>query len=187
MKAALELANELDLVARSHVQLPDTKSIAIYSSCENYRYFLEREWSGGGRFLTMLMLNPSTATEYQNDPTLQRCETRARAGGFDGFRVLNIFALRSTDPKGLYDVEEPIGEHNDRFINVALQDHGESSQFICGWGNHGSLLNRSNEVRSLIEGQGVGYLALGWTASGEPKHPLYLSYDTEPSLWKPQE
>ena len=67
-------------ITRQHKDLL-RQSWAIYSDCERYRYTLRREWGGGSGGVTFVMLNPSTATEVQNDPTVERCERRARAMG----------------------------------------------------------------------------------------------------------
>ena len=75
---------------------PASRSIPTASE---YRYALTRVWDPLGPRLSFVMLNPSTATEVQNDPTVERCERRARALGFGGFRVTNIFAWRDTDPR----------------------------------------------------------------------------------------
>ena len=64
----------------------DAESLAVYSDCARYRYRLERVWAPGQRVL-FVMLNPSTATELQNDPTVERCERRARALGFGSFAI----------------------------------------------------------------------------------------------------
>ena len=87
----------------------DTNSEAIYSSCEKYRYSLTRIWREEGKKLHFVMLNPSTATEIQNDPTVERCERRARILNFGSFRVTNIFAWRDTDPKKNEMCDRPCG------------------------------------------------------------------------------
>ena len=69
------------MITRSHIK-DDAPSVAVYSDCERYRYALTRVWELQGRRLSFVMLNPSTATEVQNDPTVERCERRARALGF---------------------------------------------------------------------------------------------------------
>ena len=86
------------MLKRTH-QKDDAASVAIYSDCERYRYSLTRVWDETGGKVHFVMLNPSTATEVQNDPTVERCERRARALGYGAFRVTNIFAWRDTDPK----------------------------------------------------------------------------------------
>ena len=86
------------MITRTHLK-GDADSVAVYSPCERYRYLLTRVWDGAGPRALFVMLNPSTATEFQNDPTVERCERRARALGFGAFRVANIFAFRATDPR----------------------------------------------------------------------------------------
>lgn len=159
-------------------------SWAVYSECGAYRYRLRRVWGAGARRVGYLMLNPSTASELGNDPTVERCERRARAMGFDGFEVVNIFALRSTDPKGLYGARDPVGVDNDRAIAEAMT---AVDQMICAWGNHGQLGNRAAAVRVLLgvaQGVAQGVAHLGLTKIGEPKHPLYLPYSTTPQPWQ---
>ena len=86
-------------VITKYYQKEDINSKAVYSSCEKYRYSLTRIWNKKAEKLHFVMLNPSTATEIQNDPTVERCERRARTLNFGSFRVTNIFAWRDTDPK----------------------------------------------------------------------------------------
>ena len=119
-------------IFRDHLK-GDAASRAIYSPCERYRYLLWRDWGPGARRVGFVMLNPSTATERQNDPTVERCERRARALGFDGFGVANIFAYRATDPKVMRAQPDPVGPGND----AALADLAAGVEaVICGWGTH---------------------------------------------------
>ena len=103
------------MITRTH-RKKDADSIAVYSACERYRYVLTRTWDAAGRRALFVMLNPSTATEMQNDPTVERCERRARALGFGAFRVVNIFAFRATDPRVMRMQSDPIGPANDAHI-----------------------------------------------------------------------
>jgi len=157
----------------------DADSVAVYSPCERYRYALTREWGRGGR-VAFVMLNPSTATEVQNDPTVERCERRARALGFGGFRVVNIFAWRSTDPKALYRVDDPVGPANDAAILAAADWAG---MVVCAWGAHGALRGRGTAVAALLGGGGRVLHHLGLTKAGEPRHPLYIGYARRPEVW----
>lgn len=151
-------------------------SWAVYSACEKYRYRLRRYWNDGKR-IAFLMLNPSTATELKNDPTVERCERRARNLGYGGFEVINIFALRSTDPKGLYSSPDPVGVRNDQAILDAITN---CDSVLCAWGNHGALNDRGNIVRALISATDRPLMHLGITKIGQPKHPLYVSYTRQP-------
>merc|ERR1711969_489282 len=101
------------MITRSHTK-GDAPSVAVYSDCERYRYSLTRVWNPAGDKALFVMLNPSTATEVQNDPTVERCERRARTLGFGAFRVTNIFAYRATDPKVMRAQDAPTGPENDQ-------------------------------------------------------------------------
>jgi hypothetical protein len=110
----------------------DAESEAVYSDCENYRFLLTRTWGDGPRAL-FIMLNPSTATEFQNDPTVERCERRARALGYGAFRVTNIFAWRATDPRDMRAAPDPVGAENDRDLRLG-QSRGASGSGAQGRG-----------------------------------------------------
>ncbi|MES2144180.1 MAG: DUF1643 domain-containing protein [Pseudomonadota bacterium] len=161
-------------------QKGDAASEAIYSPCLRYRYALTRIWRPDAPRATFVMLNPSTATEYQNDPTVERCERRARALGFGAFRVTNIFAFRATDPKLMRAEPHPIGPGNDEAIaSAALW----ADQVVCAWGNHGAHLGRGAEVATLLRATGTPLWHLGLTRGGDPRHPLYVAYAQTPIRW----
>jgi len=155
-------------------------SIATFSDCMAYRYLLTRVWSETGDRALFVMLNPSTADEIKNDPTVERCERRARALGFGAFRVVNIFAFRATDPKVMRAHPSPIGPANDAAI---LESCDWASRVICAWGTHGAHLGRGSDVEALIRARGAEPWHLGLTKQGHPKHPLYISYSRSPERW----
>ena len=161
-------------------QKGDAASVASYSDCEAYRYGLERVWAAGPR-VAFVMLNPSTATETANDPTVERCERRARALGFGGFAVGNIFGFRATDPKVMRAVADPVGPANDTAI---LAMAAAADRVVCAWGTHGVHLGRGVAVAALLRGVGVPLYHLGLSKAGMPKHPLYIGYETQPVLWR---
>lgn len=169
------------LIVRQH-QKGDAASEAVYAPCLRYRYLLTREWNLAAGRVLFVMLNPSTATEVQNDPTVERCERRARALGFGAFRVVNIFAFRATDPKVMRAAPDPVGPGNDAAIadSVTLW---QPDRVICAWGAHGAHMGRGAAVAGLLRATGAGLWHLGLTQAGAPKHPLYISYDTQPQPW----
>lgn len=124
--------------------------------------------------IVFILLNPSTADEVRDDPTVARCRRFAARWGFSEVIVLNAFAFRSTDPSALRKVNDPVGPENDRVIKEAIDwiSHRKGGELVCGWGNHGAYLNRSRALRSLLEPYPA--LAFPLTKSGEPGHPLYL-------------
>ena len=160
----------------------DTKSssIAVFSPCNRYRYLLTRVWDTDGPKALFIMLNPSTADEMKNDPTVERCERRARALGFGAFRVCNIFAFRATDPRVMRAQSDPVGSANDASIKESC---GWADDVICAWGIHGEHLGRGAEVESLVRATGAVPKHLGLSKHGHPKHPLYISYKTQPKPW----
>lgn len=168
------------MITRTHIK-DDAASTAVYSDCERYRYTLTREWDGAGRKVAFVMLNPSTATEVQNDPTVERCERRARALGFGAFRVCNIFAWRDTDPFQMKKAAEPIGAANDAAIVEACQ---WADTVVAAWGTHGAHLQRGPQVETLMRTVGKPLYHLGLSKAGHPKHPLYIAYVKQPELWE---
>ncbi|TKA96112.1 DUF1643 domain-containing protein [Cereibacter changlensis] len=168
------------MITRTHVK-GDAPSTAVYSECERYRYLLTRTWEPAGRKALFIMLNPSTATEFQNDPTVERCERRARTLGFGAFRVCNIFAWRDTDPKKMRAAADPVGNpENDAAIAGSAP---WADQIVCGWGAHGAFLDRGRQVQALLRATGLPLFHLGLNADGQPRHPLYIGYSQQPQPW----
>ena len=155
-------------------------SVAEFSDCERYRFMLQRTWIESRRGILFIMLNPSTATELQNDPTVERCERRARSMGYGSYRVCNIFGWRDTSPAELRRAEDPVGQGNDEAI---LESSEWADAIVCAWGNHGSHLDRGKAVEALLRKSGKALMHLGLTKIGQPQHPLYISYAKSPEFW----
>lgn len=154
---------------------------ATFSDCGLYRYLLWRRWNGQLPVVNFLMLNPSTATDVVSDPTVTRCIKRAKSWGYGGVIVTNIFALRSTDPQGLRQVDDPVGPRNDQAIYDAAS---EAHIVICAWGEHGLYRGRATDVWGIIaapERLGKKLRCLRRNKSGQPAHPLYLPYHLRPT------
>ncbi|MEL6204583.1 MAG: DUF1643 domain-containing protein [Pseudomonadota bacterium] len=164
-----------------HATKGDAPSTAAYSPCEKYRYTLTREWAHDEGRLLCVMLNPSTATELQNDPTVERCERRARALGYGAFRVCNIFAFRATDPRVMRAEADPVGPENDAAI---VNGADWADKVLCAWGTHGAHLDRGPAVERLLRATGRPLCHLGLTKEGHPRHPLYIGYATSPVDWR---
>ncbi|SHI44245.1 hypothetical protein SAMN05444000_101138 [Shimia gijangensis] len=167
------------MITRHH-QKDDAASQAEYSECGTYRYSLSRVWQPEGKRVVFIMLNPSKATEKQNDPTIERCERRARALGFGGFCAVNIFALRETDPKKMRAHKSPEGPENDLAITQACH---WADTIIAAWGAHGDHLNRGAAMQNVLRATGRPVHCLGLTKKGHPGHPLYIAYAQKPELW----
>lgn len=143
---------------------------AIISRCGRYRYFLRRDLNASltnvGRTALWVMLNPSTADATDDDPTIRRCIGFTRAFDCDRLLVVNLYALRATDPRQLWEVDDPVGPRNDTHIREAAS---AASLTICAWGA-GAKPDRVAQVLPLLRDP----RCLGTTADGSPRHPLYL-------------
>jgi len=156
---------------------------AIFSEDRVYRYSLWRYWTppldGNFRRLIFIGLNPSTADENTDDPTIRRCIGFAERLGYNGIVMLNLFAFRATKPSEMFKVSEPIGKHNDTTIKSFIDN---STDFVAAWGVYGSYLDRDKEMAMMIP----DLLCLGTTKYGNARHPMYLKSDTNLEPWRKQ-
>lgn len=164
------------MITRRH-RAEGIDSAALWSECGHYRYRLERRW-GAGPVLNWIMLNPSRATERQNDPTIERCQRRAAALGFAAISVTNLFALCATRPADLKAAADPVGAGCDAVLRAAAE---RADMVLCAWGVHGAHLGRNRAVLALLEG--LPLHVLGLTRAGHPRHPLYVPYSARPVPW----
>lgn len=149
---------------------------AYFSQDKSHRYSLFRRWADDETApLLWILLNPSTADEKIDDPTIRRCIRFSVGFGFSAMRLLNIFAWRSTDPAGLFATDDPVGPLNDATI---LDCATSAPLIVCAWGVHGDNWGRANAVLELLRPHAAKLRCLGTTKSGAPKHPLYLAADT---------
>lgn len=152
----------------------------VISSCNAYRYCLWREWQGqGAGYVAFVGLNPSTAGAVKDDPTIRRCVGFASRWGYSSMCMVNLFAFRATKPADLRTCADPIGSDNDDFLRE-LSRHADL--VVSCWGNHGSLLGRQQNVVKFL---GITR-CLGVTSQGQPKHPLYVPYETALMTYSPQ-
>ena len=158
-------------------QAPDPMvTSAELSTDQTYRYQLGRFWSGLGAVATFIMLNPSTADAHVDDPTIRRCIGFAKSWGCGGLRVVNLYALRSTDPRNLWTHPDPVGPDNDICLGAtAMQTSGSGAPLVAAWGAHAKA-DRVKQVLEILQGQRLQ--CLGVTKSGAPRHPLYIASAT---------
>lgn len=152
---------------------------ALFDRSRRYRYRLWRIWDPARPPATFVLLNPSTADELRDDPTMRRCCGFARLWGCGGIEVLNLFAWRSAAPAALRTVADPVGPRNDAVLRAAVEG---AALVVFGWGNHALLHGRAEAfVRRLRPG--VRAFHLGLTAAGQPRHPLYVAYAQPLMVW----
>lgn len=154
------------------------EATATFSPCRTYRYALTRRWDTTWPMAVFIMLNPSTADAFTVDPTIRRCINFARSWHAGGLTVVNLFALRSTDPKALYPHLDPVGADNDQVITDVLTAAEPIGPVIVAWGQHGALHGRDRQAAQLLRRHDITPLCLGLTKHGHPRHPLYVRGDT---------
>lgn len=163
---------------------------ATFSPCRKYRYELRRTWKPRARVMVFVGLNPSTADERTEDPTIRRILGFADDWGFGMLVMLNVFAFRSTDPKVLHDRaargREVIGPENDETIRRIFEVH-RKDKLVIGWGANGTLLERGRDVASMARALHRRPECFGLTQNGQPKHPLYLAASTKPARYSPSD
>lgn len=172
-------------------QLPLPGSATDYrgadlSDCGRYRYALWRTWDVEaplGLNVLWIMLNPSTADGAHDDATIRRCVGFARAWGYGGIRVVNLFAYRATHPRDLWRYPEPIGPRNDAVIyrELLLCD----GPVIAAWGAlpHGRGRARAEAVAAAVRSADRLLECLGRTQDGHPRHPVRLPRDVRRERW----
>jgi hypothetical protein len=143
---------------------------ALFSDCRTWRYSLTRELGGAGT-VAFVGLNPSTADERADDPTIRRCIGFARHWGYARLDVVNVYALRATDPRALRTADDPVGPENDRVLGEVLD---EADLVVAAWGVH-ARRNRVQQLATILAR--VPLHALGVTKEGAPRHPLYVRAD----------
>lgn len=153
---------------------------AVFSEERGYRYVLWRDTgitTSYPGYLNFVCLNPSTADERVNDPTMRRVIGYAKFWGYSYVAMTNLFAFRSTKRENLARAIDPIGPENDFWLKEVAH---RADTVVFGWGNHGALKNRANQVIRLLDDFRDKLYVLGWSQSRHPLHPLYLPKDLVP-------
>ncbi len=168
----------------------ELKTDAAFSADRKYRWWLTRQWGRKlGNLCAFIGLNPSTADETQDDPTIRRCITFAESWEHDGLLMLNLFAYRSTDPTELNRARESgidiIGQEN--YAEDLIQRLGKQfdvSRIIAAWGT-GWWSQRGHALayEARNSRHRMKFDCLMKTSKGDPKHPLYCPGGLLPEPW----
>jgi hypothetical protein len=125
-------------------------------------------------------LNPSTADETKDDPTIRKCIGFAKRWGFGGLMMTNLFAFRATDPKVMKREAAPAGQDNQHHI---LKVASEAGMVLAAWGKNGKHQNQDVNAGQWLDSIGVKIHCLKRNGDGTPMHPLYVPYETVPELF----
>ena len=152
-------------------------STAEFSKDRIHRYALWRTWQKSKQIAMFIGLNPSTADEIKNDPTVTRCINYAEHWGYGGMIMANIFAFRATDPTIMKNAADPVGSENNSWL-VKLAHNADL--IVAAWGNHGEFMERGLEVLRLLKDFQLYCLDMNKTR--QPKHPLYCPANLKPTI-----
>ncbi|MFZ1084542.1 MAG: DUF1643 domain-containing protein, partial [Terracidiphilus sp.] len=160
----------------------DVKSSADFGGDnKEYRYTLKRVWDASLGSVLFVMMNPSTADPYVDDPTVAKCQRYARAWGYGTMLVGNTFAYRATNQKDLLQVADPVGPKNDKYL---LHMAAEAGMIVLAYGKpHKNLCQRGRDVAALLRRAGHKLHVLKLCNDGTPSHPLYLRGTLKPYLF----
>jgi hypothetical protein len=150
---------------------------AVLSEDGKYRYRLSRHW-GNGPEVTFIMLNPSTADAFIDDPTIRKCMGFSRRWNMSGLYVGNLFAVRATKPEDMRASSDPVGPDNrDHLESMCKHAFRNGGLVVCAWGAHGSYRQQDKTFLGWMDVIGVQAKCLRLTKDGAPGHPLYVPYE----------
>ena len=154
------------------------KRIEIYlkSQDNNYRYALG---TTGDKTLYCFGINPSTATNIRDDPTIKKVKSAAKKSGFNNVVMLNIYPQRATDPDNL-DNKINTKEHK-KNLQIIMSVIKNGSTVWAAWGNlidkRAYLIDCLNEIQCKLKAKNICWVKMDkLTKKGNPRHPLYLKY-----------
>jgi hypothetical protein len=163
-------------------------------SDEQYRFRLTRDLRVGAGKAVWVMLNPSTADQRQDDPTIRRVKAFSARLGVRHIEVVNLYPHRATDPKQLLTLVPPDDvddasrwrTRNRRTVQLAVQS---ADHVVFAWGGFylphyiaGRLPRPTNVIGETFRA-GKTPVCLGVTGRGEPRHPLYVRSDFPFQPW----
>lgn len=153
---------------------------AVFSADGLFRYRLTRRWAPGGTTIAWCMKNPSAAGADTNDLTVTKTIKYSQLLGGSALVISNLGAAISTNPKKLAGMADPLGPHNEWFLQYLVRG---VNKIVAAWGD----LSRDEERMfrpslDLVRQRFTGVLCLGKTGGGHPRHPSRLAYETP---WEP--
>lgn len=155
---------------------------ATYSSGEQLRWTLTREW-GDGPGVCYIGHNPSTAGHEIDDPTSLAWVHFAKLNGFTQYTAVNLYPYRTPDVRechrwAQWDKNGPDWWARDRIqdnMEVISREAKRAAMVVACWG---ALCRDSFHVDAVIEEIQSGVdpyphlYCLGTTLAGDPVHPM---------------
>lgn len=143
-----------------------------------HRYALWRIWDKSRPLVMFIGLNPSTANEGTDDPTIRRVISFAKDWGFGGVYMVNLFSQVTAYPKELRTHSHIEIEHN---LDLVKEYARKCNRIVFAWGNFKEAWEIGRRYAEVFENS----YALQINKNGSPKHPLYVRADIEPVKFNP--
>lgn len=164
------------------------KNGAEFSDCRKYRYALWRIWDESKPLVMFIGLNPSTANEVDNDPTIKSVCRIANNNGYGGIYMMNCFPIISANPNILDIYKKPVWDENEYnkygTNNLKITEIGyKCKDIVFAWGNFKIVKETYREIE--FSKMFPNAVCLHINKNGSPKHPLYCKSDTQFINWKP--
>ncbi len=158
--------------------------IARFSSCMQWRWWLTREL-GGARTLVSIGLNPSTATEEFDDPTIAKEQGFASRWSHGRYIKVNAYGWRATKPKDMFAARDRgidiVGTDNDAAIREAIAIAVKTRGIVlAAWG--GNIEPARQAAIAALAGD-VPIWCVKRNDDGTAKHPLYARNDSKLIRW----
>jgi hypothetical protein len=161
------------------------QSRAEFSKDGCYRHSLWRSWepddySRGAAipYAMFIGMNPSTADQEFNDPTVTREIGFSRSWGHLAYYKFNVMDYRATYPKDLLAPGvNPCSEVN--FEKILEAARYAARIVVCYGVVHAKLQHFPNQLVTALRLHGHELFCFGRTKDGHPKHPLYLRQDSK--------
>jgi hypothetical protein len=155
---------------------------AHFSEDGKHRYWLLRSWDASPRMMLIIGLNPSTADDTEDDPTIRSCIRLATSNGYGGFIMCNLYSFITAYPDVLRAnmAEANRQKSNETLVRMIRNTH----HTVCAWGSWSFIDARADEVIEMIKANAKnGPFCFGVNNGGSPKHPLYLNSKTKIDLY----
>lgn len=148
---------------------------AFLSDDRQYRYWLRRIWDPEKPLGCSIGINPSTADETADDPTIRKDIGFFKRLGLGGLLKLNVGSFRSTNPvawRHAPDRTGPLGtpEHLRQYV-----EHFQPVLVVAAWGKNG---NYASLACAAIQDALHPLMCFGTNPDGTPRHTLMLPYTT---------
>ena len=147
---------------------------AVFDQHRAYRFVLWRFWDDRPRIL-FVGLNPSTANELEEDPTVGRLADFAERWAYGGFYLCNVFGQVTPYPTEL-SLGRALHAANIPAIQMANKLTVAS---VVMWGDNIQKVENGRSVAEHVKNLVAPSFCFGFTQKGNPKHPLYLNSETE--------